>query len=78
MEWIKCSDRIPAPNTKVLIFCNKDDGYEEGIMIADWYEGSKGAVWWCSCHNTSPVQPTHWMNLPQYPKDKALDKRRIK
>ena len=57
-EWIKCSERLPKPNTRVLI-CNRDKEikcalYQE--LIGFGYIPFYGEV-------------THWQTLPQPPED---------
>ncbi len=78
-EWIKCTDRLPeivSGNTSnnVLIIC------DEGILVAriilyralnnrktdeyKWSEQSTG----CGCC-AEDITPTHWMTLPEPPKE---------
>ncbi len=68
MKWIKCSDRLPEQNVPVLVFCDAQDGFDEGVMLADWYDHEGKSIWFCVCHQTDPINPTHWMMLPQHPK----------
>ena len=60
MNWIKCSDRLPPLNTYVLI-CAK------GNIIMDRISEPKDGNLWDS---TFKDYVTHWMPLPEVPKDK--------
>lgn len=73
MKWIKCLDKMPKFNQRVICFQPADD------ILPDWvYEGylenGRGAMWhWreaknCSCEEELRVmRPTHWMPLPDKP-----------
>jgi len=67
MEWIKCSGRLPELNIPVLAFAN---GL---IFVAErWSNGEreffKSVI--CTCWYEEYNQKiTHWMPLPECPKD---------
>ena len=70
MKWIKCSDQLPSLNEEkgqpplsslFLIYDN-----EVGILIGNKY-GSEGE-WQCNCCYED-VFPSHWMPLPEAPKE---------
>ena len=61
-DWIKCSERLPEQNRRVLVFSNR---YVGGIVIAQLlFEGEFSAV----CYEYPLRDITHWMPLPEPPK----------
>lgn len=64
MEWIKCSDRLPKENERVLI-CWNDENYFEFAWIKNskfhlFYDGEKIDIEFRG-------QPDYWMPLPEKP-----------
>jgi len=70
MQWIKCSEQMPEENMKVLIFISAAESCDAGIMLADYMNTEVGPVWFCNCHETDALFPTHWMSLPSFPGSK--------
>ena len=62
MEWIKAIERLPA-KTEVVIACL--GGCD--IALADYYTDSK--TFWVGANEYRPGAVTHWMTLPNPPKD---------
>lgn len=60
-EWIKCSDRLPPLNTKVLVLENSTDIDFGTRMFED-------DDMFFVCHSTS-YDVTHWAELPQPPEE---------
>lgn len=70
MEWIKVTDRLPEFDTEVLVF---GEGKVEKANLKSYSTSSSGIdccwvdkhddVWW--------IVITHWMPLPEPPKDDA-------
>lgn len=69
-EWIKCSERMPELGSTVL-------AYDGGVFEATLSE-KHGRIEWdpywlpvfgCGCCGGSDPEPTHWMPLPEPPKD---------
>ncbi len=78
MKWVKCSERLPRQNEKVLI-CGKERG-KPLVEISYLNQENK---WWKSCEPASccgdyedyfyekelDEEVTHWMLLPEPAKD---------
>lgn len=63
MEWVSVSERLPESRTRVLAFSNDWVGeafFENFNNIPHWYTSEKC----CGLYNV-----THWMPLPQKPKE---------
>ncbi len=64
MEWIKCSDRLPPKDVKVLCFYEKD--YIDTLEY--WYDEDNIPVFYNPpISNVKNV--THWMPLPEKPSE---------
>ena len=68
-KWIKCSEKLPEENTKV-IFYPKDDEPLHGVYLqGHWFQD----VSWCSIDsdgvldNMVTIGVTHWMPVPEKP-----------
>jgi len=60
VEWIKCSDRLPEENVKVILY-DSSTGVDCGILVdGEWQIITNGG--WDGCDNVS-----HWQNLPEQP-----------
>lgn len=81
MEWIKCSDRMPEPNVKVLIF-NARESFQNNnepdinvlaigafILKNENLTGDwfMGVTKWDEVDYDICYNPTHWMPLPEIP-----------
>lgn len=72
MEWISVKDRLPEDEQRVIAYCQKVKkyfvGFAERSHYSDkvhwWHEGAKGGLY----SATSKV--THWMPLPEPPKER--------
>lgn len=73
MEWIKCSDKPPSNRKVLAIFLSKKgaiynmrhDGWFRDTIYSCRYDDGKFII-----ESHGPVLPaTHWMPLPQEPKD---------
>ena len=65
MGWIKCSDRLPEPETfqDEYIICTFD-----GLVMASWFERDEKIF--KDAHNGCIIMDiTHWMPLPEPPED---------
>lgn len=72
-NWVKVSDSLPSIGQLVLVFhpWGKDEKYKD-VLVAKInsitsYETSKNVEWVNA--EFSPVEPTHWMPLPEPPKE---------
>ena len=67
MKWINCEERLPKHNDEILVFC------DDGIVTARFNKKGKHFYWSAKCcciHEVeSPFNVTHWMDLPEPPKD---------
>ena len=69
-DWIKCSDQLPPNDRLVTVFIMRE--YADGTkpswtMKIDSRTDRDGGRWWLI--EPYDFQPTHWMPLPEPPKD---------
>ena len=64
-EWIPVEERLPKPQENPVIACDYT-----GVCLA-WYSPTMG---WQYRTGLSGVDITHWMPLPQPPKEEAYEK----
>ena len=65
VKWIPVTERLPEDLTRVIVFC--EDGVSYGLcehLIA----GDEEVVEWHDFLHY-PITPTHWMPLPEPPKE---------
>lgn len=64
--WVKCSERMPELDTKVLLLFTQYDNHIEDGFIGD--EGDD-VGWYHYLYDGDALQsnPTHWMPLPSLP-----------
>ncbi len=70
MEWIKCSEKMPEDDSKII-------GYsiEDGIMVMQYYKDYNRFYWSWSREDSNKIRDvTHWMIIPEPPKCFACDK----
>jgi len=65
MTWIKCSDKLPEPNTDVLVF-EKYLSLTNFKIASHW--GIEGTCW-NDDRGYACVGVTHWMPLPEAPNE---------
>lgn len=74
-HWIPCSDRLPEPETDVLVYYPRwyDNMYSgSGIVVAQLMHD--GLAWdICGEFNPGLHAITHWMPLPERPKEGVKD-----
>lgn len=68
-DWIKCSERLPDRGVDIIA-CNysKTHGFIE-IEAAQWHGGMINETQPNMITSYDSIQPTHWMQLPEPPKD---------
>ena len=67
VKWIPVTERLPEDLTRVIVFC--EDGVSYGLcehLIA----GDEEVVEWHDFLHY-PITPTHWMPLPEPPKEES-------
>lgn len=66
MEWIKSCDKKPNDTRGVLVFCPNPPNNIGAIFDAEYEDGE----WYCKGGPVSELgEVTHWMELPDPPKD---------
>lgn len=66
MNWIKCSDKLPPKKGKYIIY--RDIKY----VTTSWFNDEKKFEYESGCCDTyeyNDNEVTHWMPLPEPPKD---------
>lgn len=69
-EWIKVENRLPTSKDKMVLayYSFHKDNMKVGVACVS---GRKGTNFeWHSYQNRKIVKVTHWMPLPESPKDK--------
>ena len=71
LKWISIKERLPE-NSKKVIFLYKTDSNNREITVGCRYDNN----WYHSClvsvnieNPYSHDKVTHWMSIPEYPKD---------
>ncbi|HGM5304197.1 TPA: DUF551 domain-containing protein [Serratia marcescens] len=65
-EWIKCSERMPELDKRVLLYFGSYDGHIEDGCIGD---DGDGPYHYFFDGDSLQQEPTHWMPLPEPPAD---------
>jgi len=60
MEWVKCSDREPDTDRKILVY--------DGEHHVAWFNSGQSTGWYRYDCDTYDVSPTHWAELLEPPK----------
>jgi len=64
-EWIRCEDRLPEPNESAIVW-----GPVEGVVgPVELGESVYGPCWFSGIVNWDCYVFTHWMPLPELPKE---------
>ena len=66
MKWISVKDRLPFDGVRVIVNCERFDRVEVGMYHAD--VDLYGASW--VSDYILALEVTHWMPLPEWPKEK--------
>lgn len=62
MDWIKVEDQMPEEGQDVILAC-------DGIVLVGYYLLSfAGEVQYWALHKYEKLNPSHWMPLPEPPK----------
>lgn len=69
-EWIKVTEKFPDPMEPVLGICiSQCKEYIKWIGIVQVYFIPQSGWSRCELHNSESVYITHWMPLPELPKE---------
>ena len=66
MEWIKVSDRLPLPETLVLVANNESKHPDDNWVCCGEMINKKR---WVNQFSDERILVTHWQPLPEPPKD---------
>lgn len=74
MKWIKCTDKMPECRQEVIFTDGKEicqGEVRDGIGYAAWFNCNNDDCTWIddSCICGYKISITHWMLLPENPKD---------
>ena len=62
-RWIPVTERLPEEYVDVLCYCSRNGQYGCG----EWSKEDNGTIYWTGLYG---MIPTHWMPLPEPPKEK--------
>lgn len=69
MEWISVKDRLPEKAKRVQVASRKLKRARAFVEIASWHKSWSGEkTWYDESVGCMDPQPTHWMPLPEPPK----------
>jgi hypothetical protein len=69
-EWISVDDRMPE-NNAICLVCGKKGGMRVArAYVTRTYVG-KSYIWWTVVGTGKSFNATHWMPLPEPPKEKC-------
>ena len=66
-EWIPVTDRLPEDGSDILAYA--ENGEDARIVPANYDRGT----WFDCCFNRVTENITHWMPLPEPPKEETHD-----
>ena len=71
-EWIPVSEKVPNESCPVLLYGNGKTtvGFQDDVMAVGTLERSKSGSEYFVDHLYLSFHPTHWMPLPNPPKEK--------
>lgn len=70
-KWIKCSSRVPVDARDVTVY-SKENGVVNGYYWSGMHWGKDVTPSWfisCGTHEGKADDITHWMPLPEPPKE---------
>ena len=65
-RWVRCEDDKPKKNGRYIVFDNKN-----GVYSAEFRKGRLGSEWTDEDEGWFNFRVTHWMPLPEPPKEDA-------
>lgn len=68
MKWIPTYEKLPEVNTRVIGFGSIPFGEEDIVLIGNYtFSSVRGPL---DCSMVDGVTISHWMPLPEHPKEK--------
>lgn len=67
MEWISVNDRLPNPYETVIV----QMPLAAPLPTVSWGFIKSDGKWYCNYSNRADDEVTHWMPLPEPPKEDA-------
>lgn len=70
-NWIPVTERLPEKTQYVLVRYNNND-----MVVASWFDGDEDIRFWRAMTDEGwcadcDTEPTHWMPLPEPPKEET-------
>lgn len=65
-RWISCKEELPSNKQKVIFYCKSSDTVYTGRFN---YVGKYGTVWFRTGRASCSYGGSHWMPLPEPPKE---------
>lgn len=72
-EWISVKDRLPDDYVPVLVYVKHIDGKRTVVLVDHIISYTNGCKTWAEIDKTWKYSATHWMPLPEPPKEGGGD-----
>lgn len=67
MAWVKCSQRMPAKDQRVIVFVDFDSGVVTPLIKDAEYTGTTFRIGPNTVNTEGEPRVTHWQPLPEPP-----------
>ncbi len=68
-DWVNINDSMPSEGTEILLYGTESDFSEMTIYLGDYMDGFFAYMTPCNRFEGRLNKVTHWMPLPNPPKD---------
>lgn len=68
-EWISVTERLPGDYVPVLVYVKHIDGKRAVFLVDHIVSYTNGCKTWAETDKTWKYSVTHWMPLPEPPKE---------